>query len=84
MEPFSNGTEFGFWYERNCQRCANFVHWEDPLYSDKHCDIEEAIALASVTDGEIDEAIAARAGVDNDKLTDRCKEYRQMPEADHV
>jgi hypothetical protein len=71
--PFSNGSEFMDWNERNCCRCQ-LCPPPDHQGPNELCAIENAIALASITGGTFldpvigDEAhaksLAARLGWD--------------------
>jgi len=64
ITPFSNGTEFMVWRDYNCDRCAkDCPHDGNGNYGEPLCDIEVAIAYASVDDGQIDKTIADRAGL---------------------
>lgn len=50
---FSNGTEFMWWQERNCERCAKAVFYDEknnrmPKY---RCAVQNHIEFAAVTDG---------------------------------
>jgi hypothetical protein len=60
-QPFSNGTEFMIWRERNCDRCKKDMEIIAGEYI-SHCDIEDALSFASVTDGMISNEIAERMG----------------------
>lgn len=64
MTTFSNGTEYMMWRERNCDRCKKDVEIKGNDYI-THCDIEEAISLGAVTDGEVPDDIYKRMGLEN-------------------
>lgn len=51
---FANGTEFMVWDERNCAVCKKG-------YTDE-CELQDAIDLAALTDGEVPKDIAERLG----------------------
>lgn len=75
--PFSNGSEYRAWRSRNCDTCAkDYVEGNQ----DSLCPMEEAISLASITDGKIPRDMAARVGFlegPYERLRDRCREYQQ-------
>lgn len=54
--PFSNGSQYADWLQRNCDKCA--------LYSEEkpECDIDIAFLHAQVNGGSIPEEIAKRCG----------------------
>lgn len=58
--PFSNGTQFCDWEESNCNRCQK-VDISGP-YDKSECPIFNALTLAYVDDGTVDEEIAKRMG----------------------
>ena len=58
--PFSNGTEYGMWDARNCQRCKKYV--PDSTTPEEGCDIEFAIASGLFGDGTVDEKFIDRIG----------------------
>ena len=64
IRPFSNGSEYGWWLERNCEQCRKY---RPELEIGKGCPIEEALCSASVMEGEISEAIWKRMGKDSGK-----------------
>lgn len=74
--PFSNGFEFMYWREQNCDICI-----KDCLYNPEtgqyevKCDIEEAISLAAVGDGMIDKALAERANLPFCCIMTTCLEF---------
>lgn len=79
--PFSNGTEYGMWSERNCERCAKGYACNDgvPSFDAIACEIERALAIASISDGEIDGRIARRLGCQHNDLgypSRMCPEFR--------
>ena len=59
IRPFSNGSEYGFFVERNCDRCCK-SYVEGVRKS--RCSIEKALNEASFSDGTILRRIYARMG----------------------
>lgn len=82
--PFSNGTQYMDWTERNCCRCVK--GWRES--QGYKCDLEIALAKASVFHGRITEAIAKRIGLPGNELalTWDCPERRAegSPEPDQM
>lgn len=74
IKPFSNGSEYDYWMECNCFDCTkNCVYSPTTCeFGPVKCDIENAIAFASIDDGMIDKALADRAGLPE---SGRCKEF---------
>lgn len=52
IRPFSNGSEYTSWLQRNCYRCPK----------QNACDLEYALSSACVLDGTITPQIASRLG----------------------
>lgn len=50
---FPNGTSFMLWNERNCDVCVKRFDETKHTKGRSECDIENAIALASATDGTL-------------------------------
>lgn len=50
---FPNGTSHMMWTERNCDRCVKRYDYEKHFNGRSECAIENAIALASATDGTL-------------------------------
>jgi len=50
---FPNGTSFMMWNDRNCDRCVKRYDENKHVQGRSKCDIENAIALASATDGTL-------------------------------
>ena len=76
IRPFSNGTEFMIWRDKNCDRCEKAN--TETADRTKTCPMEYDIALASVTDGSIPKESAERVGCNYEPyfhLTD-CKEIK--------
>lgn len=83
---FPNGTSHMVWQERNCDRCVKRFDEDKHKDGKSPCDIENSIALASVTDGTLRhcgdtplayaEAIAKRLNWDGQSyLTHDCPEF---------
>jgi len=72
MQPFSNGTEFMMFNEHYCCRCRKYDPDAD-MQSSQGCEIEKALALASVTDGEITADMFAQMG----GRRGECKEFEE-------
>lgn len=51
---FSNGTEYLAFMERNCDRCKNYIHYEDATEDNPTCHIEEVIAVCAANGEEED------------------------------
>ena len=47
---FSNGTEYKAFLATNCEDCQGYVQYEDESLDNPACEIEENIALSSVSD----------------------------------
>ena len=50
---FPNGTSFMVWADRNCDRCIKCFDEANHLRGLSDCDIENAIGMASATDGTL-------------------------------
>lgn len=83
---FPNGTSHMIWDARNCDRCVKRYDETKHPRGLSECDIENAISLASATDGSLlhdgetplnkADAIAKRLGWDGeDYLTTDCPEF---------
>lgn len=84
VSPFSSGTSYMIWRSSNCDNCAK--DW-DPNSLDpnaKPCDIEEAISLASVSEGVILKQIWKRAGEGKTKCPEfsKCADVAPVPVSD--
>lgn len=42
---FSNGSEYGSFLERNCEKCPFYVYYDDATVENPVCQIEESIAM---------------------------------------
>ena len=65
--PFSNGTEYMIFEEMNCWKCKKDFNEENPEIGgiNHKCEIEQALAVAYVSDGLVSEEIAIRMGLGN-------------------
>lgn len=59
--PFSNGSQYMDWCERNCLRCSRHTDAPGRMH-DVKCDIERALSNAFWDDGSIADDIAERMG----------------------
>lgn len=79
--PFSNGSQYVNWTCANCERCTKQAD-PDASFDKMPCQIEAALAYASIDDGSVTEEIAERMGVNFWKSKDKflynwpCPEYR--------
>jgi hypothetical protein len=62
IEPFANAVQYVRWNENNCCHCKK--------YEKKPCEIDDALLIASATDGQVAEEIFDRMGGESGK----CKE----------
>lgn len=59
MRPFSTGSQYSDWEDRNCEKCRlGYDHHEEMFC----CDIQEHLGLALLSDGEISTNFADRMG----------------------
>jgi len=58
IRPFSNGSQYADWTERNCVRCGK---WDPDKAGD--CEIDLALGLGYLGDGLISAEIADRMGL---------------------
>ena len=61
IRPFSNGTEFEMWDERNCQICRNY-NSDELAFHNCECHISDAFSDALFGFGEVDENIVNLIG----------------------
>jgi hypothetical protein len=66
VQPFSSGSQFAEWEDRNCGRCVKSASntWDQvstpcPVYQ---CVIDELLGLACINDGKVPDEIAERSG----------------------
>ena len=60
--PFSNGTEFDRWTERNCDKCSYRVpNHETPIL----CPIQSELGFSSVSSGEVRKPVYDLLGLGN-------------------
>jgi hypothetical protein len=70
VQPFYCGSQFGDWIDRNCSRCSKY----DPDEATGECEIDDALGMAYLGDGEISEEIARRMGYDEAVYSWDCPE----------
>jgi hypothetical protein len=73
---FSNGSEFESWRNINCDQCVkDCPHDGNGNYGDALCDIEDALAFASIDDGKIEKELADRANLPFYADSIHCSEF---------
>jgi len=75
ITPFSNGTEYVIWLDRNCDRCRKQY---DPATGEAPCDIEESLSVACLTDGKISAEMARRSGLNIRWDRPQCHEFEPI------
>ena len=67
MKPFSNGSEYRVWRARNCDVCKKDYDWGGKPGSgiNGKCFAEEKLAMAYLSDGEINEPTAKFIGIND-------------------
>lgn len=70
--PFDTGTQFADWKARNCARCKK--RYRDEQW---HCDIEDNLDYACLTNGLIDVKIAKRMGYQDNAYNWDCLEREE-------
>lgn len=80
--PFSNGSQFMDWQERNCCRCAKYSFaFAEPRTEESICQIELALHNSAWGTGQVTHEIARRMGfTDPLAYTWQCGEFELMPE----
>jgi len=63
FRPFSNGTEYQDWLDRNCDRCQRRKLDGDYIPKRGNCKLENALSYACVCDGTIPQDVAEQIGV---------------------
>jgi hypothetical protein len=66
IRPFSNGTEYSEWIDRNCENCVH-VDWDHPDEPEADCPLLVGLSMADWSDGTIDWALAYAVGLDDDE-----------------
>lgn len=74
VSPFYCGTQYADWTGSNCNRCKKAA----PLYGDSTCEIELALHIALMSDGEVTQEIADRMGF----TANQDKDVWMCPEVD--
>ena len=76
--PFSNGTQFLDWEDRNCCRCA--LYHDGPI-DEAPCELDRALGDAQMDDGTVSREVADGLGfLDNrDRYTWPCKKRITTP-----
>lgn len=59
VRPFSCGSQYADWADKNCNCCVKGVDWDAPV-PDSRCDIERALSLANIRDGTVGADTARR------------------------
>jgi hypothetical protein len=79
QHPFSTGSQFADWLDRNCERCVKY----EPEGAAGACSIDAALLTAQITDGSVPDEIAERLGYEPDKnyYTWYCPERVLSPKA---
>ena len=77
--PFSNGTDFAYWYAANCARCAK-CNPTKTTADEPGCTMEMELALGSVSSGEVSMETARRCGLDDSSDTVGCLELEAVQE----
>lgn len=82
MKPFSNGSEFMYWYDNNCSRCTRAMHMAEMPDFDvtqkmvnlgRECRLKFALDLAvGGGTGEIPDDVAAVIGTGEHGLKESC------------
>ena len=63
VRPFSNGSQFSDWVERNCHDGCLYYNHDDPA-----CELDIALGLAYLGEGNIPPDIAERLGCNDTAL----------------
>ncbi len=80
IRPFSNGSDFTNWMTNNCDECKISTSFRDS--SDFICHIDEALTIAYLDDGKIDENIFNKIGRRKDLHLNNCpfkNAYKLLP-----
>lgn len=86
VRPFSNGSQFSDWEDRNCWRCKKSYHnnppgkREDGYDMPYNCELDEAITVAYLGDGTLSEEQGKRIGYtesDPPHYTWKCAEFEK-------
>jgi len=63
--PFSCGTQYGDWRDRNCDRCSKGQSYdaETDSWGPWRCPLERALSEAALGDGTVSRSVARRIGL---------------------
>lgn len=68
IKPFSNGTDFEIWENKNCCQCnISSINRDDLI-----CHIEEAITIAYLDDGKLEKTLFDKIGKDDKGFFKNC------------
>jgi len=59
IRPFSFGAQYADWIRYNCDRCQRGYDYKNRRYK---CKLQEALDIAYISDGYIDEEVAKLIG----------------------
>ena len=68
--PFSCGSQYASWCERNCHVCTKFNEHN----SNESCEIDQALLLAEFGDGSVTDEIYTRMNAQAEAYTWDCPE----------
>ena len=71
ITPFSNGTEFMMWHDRNCSRCSKYEHIST-IRNKARCKFAFDIDFATAYDGKIPLNTAKWIGYKDGELNYDC------------
>lgn len=82
VQPFSNGSQYGDWQDRNCTGCWKSSTNRDPdkPFHRFNCQIDKALGEAYWGDGQVSDEIANRMGLDpkSEAYTWQCPEREEQ------
>ena len=67
---FSNGTQYADWLDSNCLRCKKY----DYANPEQSCEIDNAISMAAMSDGQVPLEIFDRMGAKSGNYIWMCPE----------
>lgn len=74
--PFSNGTEFMRWQERNCLQCCRYSNVSSKR-SNAKCKLAFDLDFACIDDGTISSKTANKIGLVGNYLKDKCNDFNK-------